>query len=224
MRPWIVPFVALCGCATVQAPGTFTNPSRPPPIVGRSVAIEAVQCDAPGVAEGELPETVASLNESVDAQVASRRVELPTGNRKNVCANLATDRALYEDAVMGTDWKVSDALSGLIQRLATETRSDHVWLPVVRGRPCASGPGPEMARDTYSQPANSLDFDSGGCQAREADLGLFLFDATGQLLWKASAVTGQSELATREVANRLLMANLPPRAPADSALVTDTPP
>lgn len=221
MRLWFVPFAALCGCATVQAPGTFTNPSRPPPIVGRAVAVEAVQCDAPGVAEGELPQAVASLDASVDAQVATRRVGLPAGNRKNVCSNLATDRALFEDAVMGTEWKVSDSMVSLIQRLANETRSDHVWVPLVRGRPCDR---PEMARDTYSRPDNTLDFDAGSCQAQEADLALFLFDANGQLLWKSSAVSGQSELATREVATRMLMANLPPRAPSEGVLVNDTPP
>lgn len=220
MRLWIVPLLVLSGCATVQSPGTFTHPSRPPPVVGRAIAVDAVQCDAPGVAEGTLPQAVASLNQSVDAQVASRRVELPAPSRKSVCASLATDRVLYEDALLGTEWKVSEAMSSLVQRLANETRSDHVWVPLVRGRPCV---GPEMARDSYSRPDETLDFET-GCQAKEADLALFLFDADGQLLWKSSAVSGQSELATREIATRTLMANLPARAPSEGVLVTDTPP
>lgn len=222
MRHWIVPLVALTGCATVQAPGTFTHPSRPPPVVsGRTVAFEAVQCDAPGVAEGALPEMVESLNRSVDAEVASRRVELPAGNRGRVCSALGTDRALFEDAVLGTEWKVSESMTQLIQQTAVATRSDHVWVPLVRGRTCEN---PVAARDSYSRPEDSLDFDATRCEAREADLGLFLFNADGQLLWKSSAITGQSELATRETATRLLLANLPPREPTEGVLVEETPP
>ncbi len=224
MRPWFLPLALLCGCVTVQSPGTFSRPDHPRPLVqGRAVALQSVRCDAPNMIEGQIPETVDWLDRSVDAQVSSTRVPIDDGSARSVCAELGSDRALYRDAVFGTDWTVSSTVTALVRQVANTAHADHVWVPLVRSKPaCASSGTP---RDSYSTGTSPLDFETeAGCTVKESDFGLFLFDADGTLVWKSSAVSGQGELATREAATRMLMADLPARAPTEGVLVEETPP
>jgi len=226
MRPLLLPFALLCGCATVQSPGTFTPPGRPAPLVqGRTVALNTARCDAPNLIEGDIPETVAWLDQNIDAQVSSKRVPIDDGSARSVCEELGTDRALFRDAVFGTDWTVSQTVTTLVKQVANTAQADHVWVPLVRTRPaCAVG---EVQGDSYSAGVSPTAFESeieGSCTAKESDFGLFLFNADGTLVWKSSAVAGKSELATREAATQLLMANLPARAPSEGVLVKETPP
>lgn len=190
---------------------------------GRSIALQAVRCDAPNLVEGQIPQTVALLDQSVEAHVSSNRLPIDDGSAATVCDGLASDRALYTDAVFGTEWQVSQTVSALVKELAATARADHVWVPLVRTQPaCATGGAP---RDSYSTGTALLDFEATpGCEARESDLGLFLFDADGALVWKSSAVAGRSELATTEAATRMLLADLPARTPTEGVLVNDTVP
>src|SRR5687768_3028980 len=129
MRPCLLSLLLLCGCATVQSPGTFSRPDRPRPLIdGRAVAVAAVRCDAPNLVEGEVPQTVAWLDASVSTRVSSHRVELEPTGQQRVCEALASDRALYRDAVFGTEWQVPAGIATLVQQVAATSRAEHVWV------------------------------------------------------------------------------------------------
>jgi hypothetical protein len=103
-----------------------------------------------------------------------------------VCSQLATSKKFYKDLVFGTDWKTDEELSGLVKQIAEANKAKSVLIPVVRSRTsCVEDTA--TVRDRTGATVATVDYGTQTCkEAPYADMGAFLLDPAGGILYKST--------------------------------------
>lgn len=222
MRSWIAGALLVAGCATVQTTGTRRNPSfREAALPAPMLLWDTASCLATGDSTGTI-----SPDSPIDVRLRSQLgADHASPNLATVdatCAALAPNEIFLDDVVLGTRWTIPEALQERLRDSAATHGASTVLVPVLRFHSACRQTNPYFKE---RDPAIATRGPPGECgDDPSQDLGLFAFDAHGQLLWKTTGTNAEGTRAALEPVLNQLVAQVPVTpGPAGTAVAEPVP-
>ncbi len=207
MKSWpaLLP-LALCACATVPVTGTFrhadfTGEKAP----GPALALEVTACHTAGVPARTPPDP--ALTEPLYRRLSTARAPVDEPSRVRLCADFATERALFSDLTGGPDWSAGKPPVRVLAGVEANGAAA-VLVPVLRLHGGCARQDAFFREGAPAVPGRLGGVPACGDDPR-VDVGLFLFARDGKPLWRASATAGGPEPGSLQPVLEGLAAQVP---------------
>ncbi|HMF39621.1 MAG TPA: hypothetical protein VKQ32_02945 [Polyangia bacterium] len=180
-------FTSSVACTTIQVAGAFRNPNfKDDKAPAPTVTTEVIPCLSSAAPSGAGSLATSRLKGMMYSHVHKTPVALPAPAWTIVCGQLATSKKFYKDLVFGTDWKTDEELHNLVKEIAEANKAKSVLIPVVRSRTNCTEDQAHV-RDSTGATVATIDYGTQTCkEAPYADLGVFLIDPEGGILYKST--------------------------------------
>jgi len=174
-------------CTTIQYTGAFRNPEfKEAQAPSPTVTTEVIPCLSTAHPSGSGALATSRLRGMLQSQVAKTPAALSAPALTIVCGQLATSEKFYKDLVFGTNWKTDEELHNLVKEIADSNKAKSVLIPVVRSKTfCQEDQA--TVRDSTGATVATVDYGTQTCkESSTADLGVFLIDPQGGILYKST--------------------------------------